>query len=381
MNKQRAILFVADSMNIGGVEKALLGVLRQYTDWGWEVHLALLHLQGGFLEYIPNGVTLHTIAEFTDIEPILHHPPRKIILHKLKKGHFFHSVKLAYLYFRDRILKNSCSLYQYAFRDIPMLCTKEFDIAVAFAGPYAFIDYYLSHRVKAKEKWGWIHFDISKFYYNKSISQAVYPNFTKLNVVSRQGCEIVKRHFPSLASRVHFAPNIIDTSLIAKMSMEQQPLAQKDTRLTLLTVGRISAEKGQHMGLQALKTLIDKGYKNILWWFIGTGKDETMCIEYVNANGLDQYVKFFGSQVNPYPWMQACDIYIQPSEYEGFCITLGEAILFNKPIVATNFTGAAEQLTSYSQTYNICSYDVASITNALEHIIMEVYRGKENNGA
>ena len=44
--------------------------------------------------------------------------------------------------------------------------------------------------------------------------------------------------------------------------------------------------------------------------------------------------------------MNDCDIYMQPSRHEGFCITLAEALCFQKPIVATNFTGAEEQLAS-----------------------------------
>ena len=42
--------------------------------------------------------------------------------------------------------------------------------------------------------------------------------------------------------------------------------------------------------------------------------------------------------------MRDCDIYVQPSRHEGFCITLAEALCFGQPIVATDFTGAAEQL-------------------------------------
>jgi glycosyltransferase involved in cell wall biosynthesis len=42
--------------------------------------------------------------------------------------------------------------------------------------------------------------------------------------------------------------------------------------------------------------------------------------------------------------MKDCDIYVQPSLHEGYCITLAEAKCFDNPIIATNFTGAREQL-------------------------------------
>lgn len=53
---------------------------------------------------------------------------------------------------------------------------------------------------------------------------------------------------------------------------------------------------------------------------------------------------FLGTKTNPYGYMRGCDIFVQPSRHEGYCITLAEARCFTAPIVATNFTGAGEQL-------------------------------------
>jgi len=64
----------------------------------------------------------------------------------------------------------------------------------------------------------------------------------------------------------------------------------------------------------------------------------------VNELGLSEYVVFLGIKTNPYGYMRDCDIYMQPSHHEGFCITLAEALCFGNPIVATDFTGAKEQL-------------------------------------
>ena len=47
---------------------------------------------------------------------------------------------------------------------------------------------------------------------------------------------------------------------------------------------------------------------------------------------------------NPYSYIKNCDIYVQPSRHEGYCITLAEARIFNKPIVTTDFVGAREQI-------------------------------------
>src|SRR5690606_2684904 len=51
---------------------------------------------------------------------------------------------------------------------------------------------------------------------------------------------------------------------------------------------------------------------------------------------------FLGEKLNPYPYMKDCDIYVQPSLHEGYCITVAEAQVFNKPIVVTDFASAKD---------------------------------------
>lgn len=365
----KSIIFVVNSMNVGGVEKALLGVLNQYLNDNWEVHLALLRPSGGFMEYIPGAVQIHHVNGFAHAQTILHTPLHRKIVQFAREGKLLTAAKLSYAFVAEKLFNNSKPLYREVFNDIPVLCDKVFDVAVAFAGPFAFIDYYVLHRIRAKERWGWIHFDISKFYYNRSIATAVYSHYSRINVVSEQGCEIVRGEFPDLADKIHHVPNIIEEAMIRKLAAEAQPLAKHDGRKTILTVGRLSAEKGQYLALQALKLLIEQGHKDLCWWFVGTGADEQRCKQYVAENNLTEYVRFFGSQANPYPWMAACDIYVQPSVYEGYCITLAEARIFGMPIVTTDFTGAMEQLCEYIFGSRICKFDSASIAHAVTSLL------------
>lgn len=41
--------------------------------------------------------------------------------------------------------------------------------------------------------------------------------------------------------------------------------------------------------------------------------------------------------MNPYPYIKACDIYVQPSRYEGKAVTVREAQILGKPVVITRF--------------------------------------------
>ena len=53
---------------------------------------------------------------------------------------------------------------------------------------------------------------------------------------------------------------------------------------------------------------------------------------------------FLGIKDNPYTYMQQCDIYVQPSRFEGYCTTTNEARIIGCPIVMTNVSGAEEQI-------------------------------------
>ncbi len=51
-----------------------------------------------------------------------------------------------------------------------------------------------------------------------------------------------------------------------------------------------------------------------------------------------------GSRDNPYPYMRQCDIYVQPSAFEGLSLTLTEALTIGKACVTTNFDGVPDLL-------------------------------------
>ncbi len=51
-----------------------------------------------------------------------------------------------------------------------------------------------------------------------------------------------------------------------------------------------------------------------------------------------------GKKENPYPYIKACDIYVQPSRYEGKSITVREAQILCKPVIVTNYPTASSQI-------------------------------------
>ena len=78
--------------------------------------------------------------------------------------------------------------------------------------------------------------------------------------------------------------------------------------------------------------------------------------------------------------MKECNIYVQPSKHEGYCITLGEARCFNNPIVTTNFTGANEQIVN-ENTGLVCEISEEGIYRAIKKLLddKKLYKNIKDN--
>ena len=233
--------------------------------------------------------------------------------------------------------------YRYMMRNEPFCPNETYDLAVCFAGPSQMMDYYICRHVKAKVKCCWIHFDISKYGIDKGMMNKLYQEYQRIFIVSETGKAIFDQMLPQFKNKTEVFHNVVLPSQIRDLALVGETFNDDFKGKRILTVGRISPEKGQREAIYALKLLVDKGF-NLRWYFIGEGIDLENCKYVVNELGLSEYVVFLGIKTNPYGYMRDCDIYMQPSHHEGFCITLAEALCFGNPIVATDFTGAKEQL-------------------------------------
>ena len=83
---------------------------------------------------------------------------------------------------------------------------------------------------------------------------------------------------------------------------------------------------------------------NIKWYIIGYGGDEEKIIQNIKKNHMEDYVILLGKKTNPYPYIKACNVYVQPSRYEGKCVSVREAQILNKPVIITNYATAKNQL-------------------------------------
>jgi glycosyltransferase involved in cell wall biosynthesis len=176
--------------------------------------------------------------------------------------------------------------------------------------------------------------------------------------------------FPGLAGKVTVLENIISPAFVRKQSDEDASGEMaEDGSIKICSVGRLSGVKGFDMAVLACKRLVQAGY-DITWYVVGYGAEEERIKQLVRENGMETRFILLGKKVNPYPYIKKCDIYCQPSRYEGKAVTVREAQILAKPVVITNFPTANSQLTSGVDGY-ICELSEEGVARGVEKLITD----------
>ncbi|WP_283689004.1 glycosyltransferase [Clostridium perfringens] len=363
----KSILFMLINMNIGGTEKALINMLHELQKEKYKVTVLLLEKYGGFLDQIPDWVEVKYLSEYKNLKKYINEPPQKIFKELLIKKEYINAFNLFLSYCISKLKDDISYYYKYLLKDVSDL--EEYDIAVAYAGPMDFITYFIANKIKAKKRVQWIHFDISKIGFNKRFAEKIYSKFDKIFVVSEEGKNKLNLLIPSLSDKTEVFFNIISSTFIKNMSENEEGFNDNYNGIRILTVGRLSREKGQDITISVLEKLLKQGYE-VRWYCIGEGNMRKELEDMIkNKNLQDNYI-LLGSKRNPYPFMKECDIYVQSSRHEGYCITLAEARCFNNPIITTNFTGANEQIRN-EKTGLIVNFNQDEMYTAIKRIIKD----------
>lgn len=350
--KKKKVFYLLTAMQLGGTEKALLGLLSTIDYSKTEVHLGLFHKEGDLLDYIPKQVIVNHISLNTELLGNDNVPTIGAILFYLRHKKPVPALAVSFLYFLSLFNKKyRYLLFKYILRDVP--CLPDFyNEAYAFSGINELISFYVAEKVIADTKVCWIHFDVAQEPLGKAFFIQQMNHYQKIYLVSNQAKQSFDRVFPTLASKSEFHRNIVSGEQIKKLSELGESYNDDFDGTRLLTIARLSPEKGIEEALYALSDLIHAGIK-VRWYFIGDGPQRNQFRQLVDYLGINSNAFFLGNKINPYKYLKDCDIYVQPSRAEGFCIALAEAICFEKPIVATDFSGAREQLLGRENSFII----------------------------
>ncbi len=368
--EKKKVFYLLTAMRIGGTEKAFLGLLSTIDYSKTEVHVGLFHKDGALLSYLPKEVFVDHIALDPELMGNDNIPTSSAIKLYLRRKQPFRAIVLSILYIASLLNKKYRYLiFRYVLKEVPVFKT-HFEEAYAFSGINELVTFYVAEKISAETKVCWIHFDVAKEPLTRPFFIHEMHYFQRIHLVSQQAKQSFDGVFPSLAGKSVFVPNIVLREQIIALSESGCTFEDGYDGTRLLTIARMSPEKGIPDALQALRALIQAGIQ-IRWYFIGSGPRMEEYKKLAHKLDVAGDAVFLGSIVNPYRYLKDCDIYVQPSKGEGFCIAITEAICLDKPIVATDFSGAREQLTGRKDSLIIGMHAptlAAGIRTMMQHL-------------
>nr|WP_162182144.1 glycosyltransferase [Jeotgalibacillus malaysiensis] len=342
---KKEVIIMGISMEVGGTEKALLNYLNEFDPSEYNITLLLLQAKGQLMKMLPSNISIKELTEYRNEIRYYHNSFKKNLLYLWDKKDYRSLLR----YTSNKVIQKIANNNLYILEQVAGNLGKElkkYNIAVAFAGPMDFITYYVLKKINADKKIQFIHFDIDHIQFNRYLVQTLYPDFDEIKIVSKQGKHKFEKKFPELSNITKLWNTTINVTDLKKQALEGG-FHDKFKGIRILTVGRLTYEKGQDIALQLLYKLIYQQNLPVKWYFVGDGEEKVKLKEMAKTLQLEEHIEFLGTQLNPYPYFNDCDVYIQLSRHEGYCITLAEAITFEKPIITTDFTGSKEQLINY----------------------------------
>ncbi len=334
------MLFIIPSLGSGGAEKSLITLLNLLDYGKYDVDLMLFRREGFFLERVPHQVNIVDGGDdykFFDDDLI-----RSLRYFIKKRKLWLAGSRLIYTAaLRKKESKEKRELvWKYLSKSLPNL-QKKYDAAIGYLEGNAI--YYCVDKTQAKKKIGYIHSDYNRLGMSAEFDKKYFEKLNSTVTVSETCADSLLNIFPGVKERIVTVENIVSSSEIEMLSISTPVFRNEKDQIILLTVGRLSNEKGIDLAAGACKILIAWGY-NISWYIIGIGEAKQTVETFVKKNGLEKHFILIGQQKNPYKYMAQSDIYVQPSRYEGRSIALEEAKILAKPIVATNFTTVRNQI-------------------------------------
>lgn len=313
--KKVKVLIFIESLGCGGAEKSLVTLLPMLDKERLDITL-MIYRRGGELEkLIPDDIRTVSPPEMS--------MPRRLALNLL------HSAAI-----RLSSKGHPTERRWKAVRGLTPMLEEEYDVAVAYQQGYPL--YYIAEKVKARRKYAWINTDLTSAGYTEMFNRQYYDQMASIVAVSDPLQERLRKSDFVDPSRLITIHDIFSPAAIRKMADQEIEYVPSPERLVeILTVGRMSAEKGYDRAVRAAKLMRDRGLR-FRWTFIGDGEQRPVIEKMIKDNWLEDRIVLLGAKANPYPYMVRCDIYVQTSKFEGFCLTVSEARTLGRPVVCTD---------------------------------------------
>ncbi|WP_026315428.1 glycosyltransferase [Riemerella columbina] len=345
-NKKIKILFRLRSLEMGGVPRVVLDLLRNLPKDKFDITLMLNLFQGELTSEIPKDIKLIVIAKGR--EQMSSNP----ILQKIQLG-----IRRLKLEFYDKF---PSILYAFKVKD-------QYDIEVSPG--YAEFEMVLSSPNKKSKKVGWFHTDVS---YDKDKARVqkrieLMKRFDWMIFGAKQTRQVIEDLYGVSYPNSSVIYNVIKLSE-AREKANAFPI-NYDTKPVFSSMGRLHSRKGYSTLAKVHKRLLDEGLIHSIA-VIGGGNEMQNLQNQCKELGIEKTFLLLDSQKNPWPYIQASDYFVLPSRSESYPLTIGEVMGLHKPIISTNVGGIPEMIDDGVDGV-LVNYDEDEIFEAMKKFLTE----------
>ncbi|GFR36226.1 glycosyltransferase [Thermobrachium celere] len=357
---KKKIIIVNNNLKIGGIQKSLINLLNEIKN-NYDITLLLFSDEGEYISYVPKEVKIKTASKIMQIIALDKYEVRKKgIIYTIIRTLFLLYTKLFNSYLPIKIItKLNKKIIGY-------------DCAISFlnsAGPkkfYGGCNEFVLDVINADKKITFIHCDFIKAGVSTAYTKRLYSKFDII-VACSEGC---RRSFiqamPELKHKTKTVLNCINYDEVKELSNEE-PIIYDKNFFNIITVARLSKEKGIDRAVAAVKECLDLGYF-IKYHIIGDGPEKESLEKLTSDLGIGEHVIFYGKQINPYRFMKNADLFLLPSYHEAAPLVVEEAKCIGLPILSTETTSSKEMIIDANAGW-VCENSLEGLKKYILHIL------------
>lgn len=337
----KKLLFILPSLEIGGTLSSFISLYHQLKG-KYDIDVFAISHDGD------------TCVPFQ--EDLL---PKDILIHSYRCNYANTSGFIRLFTFFVKLLKRfllSCKVDDsFIYTRLIRRLSSKYDVVIGFQEE---LPNQLASRVKAAQKYAWIHCDYSRHSgCGKELS--IYSQFTKIVCVSKYTAAVFENYYPGLKENTTYIYNILDKDQIIEKSCESITDSRFiNDKFTIISVGRIASVKRFEYVPAIAASMKEKGV-SFIWYIIGPNLGDS-CLQQLLDNikyyNVEDCVVYLGGKSNPYPYFKHSNLLVSLSLSEACPMIFNEAKVLNVPAVSADFPSAYEFIKE-GVNGEICSLD------------------------
>lgn len=345
-SKKIKVLFHLRSLEMGGVPRVVLDLLRNLPKDKFDLALMLNLYQGELVSEIPKDIKLIVVEKGRE---------------QMSKNPFIKKIQLGFRRLKLEIYKHFPTLL-YALK-----VKENYDIEVAPG--YAEFEQVLNSPNKNSKKIGWFHTDVSYDKDQKRVLKRIelMKRFDWMIFGAVQTRQVIEDLYGVVYPKSSVIYNVIKLSE-ARGKTKDFPV-KYDVRPVFSSMGRLHSRKGYHTLAKVHKRLLDEGLKHSIA-VIGGGNEMQNLKNQAKELGVEETFLLLDSQKNPWPYIENSDFFVLPSRSESYPLTIGEVMGLHKPIISTNVGGIPEMIEDNIDGI-LVNYDEDEIFQAMKRFLTD----------